>query len=94
MDFREGGPETTAIAIGTVLDAEYVEILTEQDGIYTAESSVVKEARKLKEVTYDEMLELAHLGSTFVHPRAVELAKNMKCRSSFDLAQTMSRGHG
>ncbi|MFP7199893.1 aspartate kinase [Lysinibacillus halotolerans] len=71
----EGGPETTAIAIGTALDAEYVEILTEQDGIYTAESSVVKEARKLKEVTYDEMLELAHLGSTFVHPRAVELAK-------------------
>lgn len=75
LTLGEGGPETTAIAIGAALGAEYVEILTEQDGIYTADSSIVKEARKLKEVTYDEMLELAHLGSTFVHPRAVELAK-------------------
>lgn len=71
----EGGPETTAVAIGAAIDAEHVEILTVQDGIYTADPTVVKQARKLKQITYDEMLELANLGSSSIHPRAVELAK-------------------
>lgn len=80
LTLGEGGPETTAVAIGAAIGAEYVELLTEQDGIYTADRSIVNEARKLKEVTYDEMLELAHLGSTYLHPRAVELAKIYEMR--------------
>lgn len=80
LTLGEGGPETTAVAIGAAIGAEYIEILTEQDGIYTADRSIVNEARKLKEVTYDEMLELAHLGSTYLHPRAVELAKIYEMR--------------
>ena len=71
----EGGPETIAVAIGAVIGAKQVEILTLQDGIYTADPAVVKQARKLKQITYDEMLELANLGSLSIHPRAVELAK-------------------
>lgn len=80
LTLGEGGPETEAVAIGAAIGAEYIEILTEQDGIYTADRSIVNEARKLKEVTYDEMLELAHLGSTYLHPRAVELAKIYEMR--------------
>ena len=71
----EGGTETTAVAIGAAIAAERVEILTVQDGIYTADSTVIKQARKLEQISYDEMLELANLGSSFIHPRAVELAK-------------------
>ncbi|HWL13020.1 MAG TPA: aspartate kinase [Ureibacillus sp.] len=71
----EGGPETTAVAIGAAIGARQVEIFTVQDGIYTADSTVVEQASKLKQVTYDEMLELANLGASFIHPRAVELAK-------------------
>ena len=71
----EGGPETTAVAIGAAIGAKQVEIFTVQEGIYTADSTVVEQARKLKQVTYDEMLELANLGASFIHPRAVELAK-------------------
>ena len=75
LSLGEGGNETTAVAIGHRIGAAYVEILTVQDGVYTANPHVIQEARKLKQITYDEMLELAHLGSTFIHPRAVELAK-------------------
>ena len=71
----EGGPETTAVAIGAAIEAEQVEILTIQDGIYTADPLIVKGARKLKQMTYDEMLELSNLGASYIHPRAVELAK-------------------
>lgn len=75
LSMGEGGTETTAVAIGAAIDAEQVEILTVQDGIYTADSAVVNQARKLKQITYDELLELANLGSYSIHPRAVELAK-------------------
>lgn len=76
LNLGEGGSETTAVAIGVAVGAERVEFLTTQDGVYTADTSVVKDARKLKQISYDEMLELAHLGSKFIHPRAVELAKS------------------
>lgn len=71
----KGGAETTAVAIGAAIHAERVEIYTNVDGIYTGDPSFIENARKLKELSYDEMLELAHLGSHIVHPRAVELAK-------------------
>ena len=93
----EGGPETTAVAIGAAIDAAQVEILTDRDGIYTADPTVVQQARKLKQMTYDEMLELANLGSSSIHPRAVELAKIVEIplvvRSSSDNSEgTLIKG--
>ncbi len=70
-----GGTDATAVAIAKSIDAERVEIYTDLDGVYTGDPNVVQQARKLKDITYDEMLELSYLGSKIVHPRAVELAK-------------------
>lgn len=74
----KGGSETTAVAVAAALGAERVDIFTNVDGIYTADPTVVERARKLKELSYDEMLELANLGAHILHPRAVELAKKFK----------------
>lgn len=71
----EGGVDTTAVAIAKSIGADRVEIYTELDGVFTGDPAAIKWARKLKDITYDEMLELSYLGSTIVHPRAVELAK-------------------
>ncbi|MGE7927920.1 aspartate kinase [Lysinibacillus xylanilyticus] len=74
----KGGAETSAIAIAAKLKAERVDIYTNVDGVYTADPSHVVGAQKLKEISYDEMLELSHLGSQVLHPRAVELAKKFQ----------------
>lgn len=74
----EGGVDTTAVAIAKSIGADRVEIYTELDGVYTGNPTEIKRARKLKEITYDEMLELSYLGSKIVHPRAVELAKKFE----------------
>lgn len=71
----KGGAETTAVAIAAAIGSERVEIYTNVDGIYTGDPNYIEHARKLKELSYDEMLELANLGSHILHPRAVELAK-------------------
>nr|WP_106780244.1 aspartate kinase [Lysinibacillus timonensis] len=71
----EGGAETTAVAVAVAIEAMQVDIYTDSIGVFTADPSVVDKARKLKQISYDEMLELAHLGSKIIHPRAVELAK-------------------
>ncbi|MEG0260900.1 MAG: aspartate kinase [Lysinibacillus sp.] len=71
----KGGAETTAVAIGAAMDAKRVDIYTNVDGVYTADPQFVGNARKLKELSYDEMLELSHAGSHILHPRGVELAK-------------------
>lgn len=73
-----GGVDTTAVAIAASINASRVEIYTDRDGVYTADPEIVTKARKLKDITYDEMLELAYLGSKIVHPRAVELAKKFE----------------
>lgn len=70
-----GGSDTTAVALAAVLNADACEIYTDVDGVYTADPRVVQEAYKLKEITYDEMLELASLGAGVLHNRSVELAK-------------------
>lgn len=70
-----GGSDTTAVALAAALHADRCEIYTDVDGIYTADPRVVKNARKLDEVTYDEMLELASLGAKVLHNRSVEMAK-------------------
>lgn len=71
----KGGSETTAVAIAVALNAERVDIYSTVDGIYTADPQIVEHARKLREISYDEMLEFANLGAHILHPRAVELAK-------------------
>ncbi len=70
-----GGSDTTAVALAAALKADACEIYTDVDGVYTADPRVVKNARKLNEITYDEMLDLATLGAGVLHNRSVELAK-------------------
>lgn len=70
-----GGSDTTAVALAAVLHADRCEIYTDVDGVYTADPRVVKDARKLDAITYDEMLELATLGAKVLHNRSVEMAK-------------------
>ncbi|WP_438432210.1 aspartate kinase [Gorillibacterium sp. sgz500922] len=82
-----GGSDTTAVALAAAVQADLCEIYTDVDGIYSTDPRIVKVARKLKEISYDEMLELANLGAAVLHPRAVECAKhnkvNLVVRSSF-----------
>ncbi|MFC1917763.1 aspartate kinase [Chloroflexota bacterium] len=70
-----GGSDTTAVALAASLKAEKCEIYTDVDGVYTADPRVVPESRKLDEIGYEEMLELASYGSKVMHPRAVELGE-------------------
>ncbi len=82
-----GGSDTTAVALAVALKADLCEIYTDVDGVYTADPRIVKTARKLEEVSYDEMLELASLGANVLHNRSVEMAKkyniNLAVKSSF-----------
>ena len=70
-----GGSDTTAVALAAVLHADTCEIFTDVDGVYTADPRIVPNARKLPEVSYDEMLEFASLGAKVLHNRSVEVAK-------------------
>ena len=70
-----GGSDTSAVALAAALEADLCQIYTDVDGVYTEDPSHVKGARKLDEVTYNEMLELATLGAQVLHNRSVELAK-------------------
>lgn len=73
-----GGSDTSAVAIAASIGAEICDIYTDVDGIYTSDPRYIKKARKLEQLEYDEMLELANLGAGVLHPRAVEFAKNYK----------------
>lgn len=70
-----GGSDTTAVALAAALKADRCEILTDVEGIYTADPRVVPNARKVDRISYEEMLELASLGAKVMHPRAVELGE-------------------
>ena len=70
-----GGSDTTAVALAAALHADKCEIYTDVDGVYTADPRVVKNARKIDEIIYDEMLELATSGAKVLHNRSVEMAK-------------------
>jgi aspartate kinase len=70
-----GGSDTTAVALAAALSAERCEILTDVEGIYTADPRIAPAARKLDQISYEEMLELATLGAGVMHPRAVELGE-------------------
>lgn len=70
-----GGSDTTAVALAAALHADRCEIYTDVDGVYTADPRIVKNARKIDEIIYDEMLELATSGAKVLHNRSVEMAK-------------------
>ena len=82
-----GGSDTSAVALAASLRADLCQIYTDVDGVYTADPRIVPNARKLDEVTYNEMLELATLGAQVLHNRSVEMAKkynvNLEVLSSF-----------
>lgn len=82
-----GGSDTSAVALAASLHADLCQIYTDVDGVYTADPRLVPEARKLAEITFDEMLELATLGAQVLHNRSVEMAKrynvNLEVLSSF-----------
>ncbi|WP_350345012.1 aspartate kinase [Proteinivorax tanatarense] len=69
-----GGSDITAVALGNALKAESVEIFTDVDGVMTADPKIVPEALKLKEITYEEIYQMAYGGAKVIHPRAVEMA--------------------
>ena len=83
-----GGSDTTAVALAAALHADKCEIYTDVDGVFTADPRVVPDAKKIDEITYDEMLELATSGAKVLHSRSVELAKKygvqMVVRSSLN----------
>jgi aspartate kinase len=83
-----GGSDTTAVALAAAMGATACEIYTDVDGVYTADPRVVPEARKLSDVSYDEMLEMASLGAKVLHNRSVEIARRysvpLHVRSSFN----------
>ena len=83
-----GGSDTTAVALAAVLKADRCQIYTDVDGVYTADPRKVPSAKTLKEISYDEMLELASLGAQVLHNRSVEMAKKyhveLEVLSSFE----------
>lgn len=86
-----GGSDTSAVALAVALDADVCEIFTDVDGVYTADPRMVKTARKMAEISYDEMLEMAAMGAVVLQPRSVELAKQynvvLHVRSSFNYSE-------
>ncbi|RKX34949.1 MAG: aspartate kinase [Verrucomicrobia bacterium] len=86
--FGRGGSDLTAVALAAALKADLCQIFTDVEGVYTADPRVVADARKISEISYDEMLELASLGSKVMQARSVEFAKKFgvmfEVRSSFN----------
>ncbi len=83
-----GGSDTTAVALAAALDANYCEIYTDVDGVYTTDPNIVDNAKKIEKLSYEEMLELASSGAKVLHLRAVEFANKhsvvLHVRSSFN----------
>jgi aspartate kinase len=83
-----GGSDTTAVALSAALGASACDIFTDVSGVYTADPNIVPTARLLKQVSYEEMLEMARVGAQVLHPRAVELARKhripVRVRNTFD----------
>ncbi|MFJ7934958.1 aspartate kinase [Sporosarcina sp. NPDC096371] len=71
-----GGSDTSAVAVAIALEAAVCDIYTDVEGVFTTDPRLIGNARKLEEISYDEMLEIANLGAGVLHPRAVEFAKN------------------
>jgi len=76
LTLGRGGSDTSAVALAGALKADACEIYTDVDGIYSSDPRVVKDARRMKEITYNEMLEMARLGAGVMQPRSVEMGKH------------------
>ncbi len=87
-----GGSDTSAVAIAAVLRADLCQIYTDVDGVYTADPRKVVGAKKLDEITFDEMLELASLGAQVLHNRSVEMAK--KYNVNLEVVSSLERVPG
>ena len=73
-----GGSDTTATALAAVLQAELCEIYTDVEGVFTTDPRLILDARKINQISYDEMLELASLGAAIMHPRSIEFAQKYR----------------
>ena len=87
-----GGSDLTAIALAAALNADACQIFTDVDGVFTCDPRIVKEARKLEEIAYDELLEMASGGSKVMQSRAVEFAK--KFGIEFEVRSSFNKGRG
>jgi aspartate kinase len=87
-----GGSDLTAIALAAALKAELCQIYTDVDGVYTADPRIVRGAKKLDEISYDEMLELASLGAKVMQSRSVEFAK--KFGVAFEVRSSLNENPG
>lgn len=87
-----GGSDTSAVALAAALHADLCQIYTDVDGVYTADPRKVKNAKKLDEVSFDEMLELASLGAQVLHNRSVEMAK--KYSVNLEVVSSLERKPG
>ena len=87
-----GGSDTSAVAIAAALNADRCQIFTDVDGVYTADPRKVAGARRLQEITYDEMLELATLGAQVLNNRSVEMAK--KYNIELEVLSSMTKASG
>ena len=87
-----GGSDTSAVALAAALHADVCEIYTDVDGVYTADPRFVKNAYKLEDISYDEMLELASLGANVLHNRSVEMAK--KYRVKLAVKSSLNKNEG
>ena len=87
-----GGSDTSAVALASALNADLCEIYTDVDGVYTADPRFVKNAYKLEDISYDEMLELASLGANVLHNRSVEMAKKYNVKLS--VRSSLNRNEG
>lgn len=87
-----GGSDTTATALGVALDAAYVDIFTDVDGIMTADPQVVSDATRLQHITYTEICNLAYQGAKVIHPRAVEIAMQRNIPIRVRRTQSLDEG--
>jgi aspartate kinase len=87
-----GGSDTTAVALAASLKADRCDIYTDVTGVFTTDPRVVKTARKIPSISYDEMLEMANLGAGVLHPRAVEFAKNYSIKLEVRSSMSEERG--
>ena len=87
-----GGSDLTAIALASTLEADLCQIYTDVDGVFTADPNLVSDARKLNEISYDEMLELSSLGARVMQSRSVEFAK--KFNVTFEVRSSLNNNPG
>src|SRR5215468_2130285 len=90
--FGRGGSDLTAVALAGALNADACQIFTDVDGVFTCDPRVVKDAKKLDEIAYDELLEMAGAGSKVIQSRAVEFAK--KFGVEFEVRSSFNKGRG